>query len=256
MGGITTKDGKSVPGSVEALIYADEPGEKYNIAPTDFTVPGFKDTPQYDNFYARSKTPLTGGFKGRMKQVAEDVLAQVKTEIQASLKLELLKEAGVQIPENYILYEGAAIYAFEDLPQGNVSASGAEIRQKGTIYAVVFDRNLLVRYLGSITAPGLGTNIEFLNLENLSFSFKDTFDPQKMAQLRFNLKGTGLFVSLFDGELLKQDLLGKPRSEARGIFETYNSIAEAKVIVMPFWRDTLPEDAKKIKIERVLEKTP
>ena len=256
--GKTTKDGKSVPGSVEVAVFADEPGEKYNISPTDFTIPGFKGSPQYSVFYARSKTALTGGFKGKMKQVGEETLAQAKLEIQTILKSELLKEAATQVRENYILYEGAVVYVFEDLPQENITASGTEIRQKGIIYAVVFDRNLLVDYLGSImiTLSGLGTEIEFLNLKNLTFSFKDSFDPQKMTQLSFTLKGSGIFIALFDSEKLRHDLAGSPRSKAREIFETYNSIAEARVTVMPFWRDTLPEDVQKIKIERVLEKTP
>jgi len=38
------KDAVTVPGagSVEATVYADQPGEEYNIDLTDFTIPGFK----------------------------------------------------------------------------------------------------------------------------------------------------------------------------------------------------------------------
>ena len=40
----------STPGSVEATIVADEPGDKYNVGLKDFTIPGFKGDPRYATF--------------------------------------------------------------------------------------------------------------------------------------------------------------------------------------------------------------
>ena len=52
-----------IPGSVEAVVFADSPGAAFNSSLTDFTVPGFKNDPaRYAAFYARSKTPLPPGF--------------------------------------------------------------------------------------------------------------------------------------------------------------------------------------------------
>ena len=60
--GQKTEDGEKVPGSIEVTVYADEAGDKFNISLTDFTVPGFKGSPRFEKFYARSKTPMAGGF--------------------------------------------------------------------------------------------------------------------------------------------------------------------------------------------------
>ena len=43
------------PGQVEANIYGAEAGEEYNSPPLDFKIFGFKGTPKYSKFYARSK---------------------------------------------------------------------------------------------------------------------------------------------------------------------------------------------------------
>jgi len=67
------ENGKTVPGSIEVTVYADEPLSKYNIGLTDFTVPGFKGAPQFETFYARSKTPMTGGFTGMEPVVEESI---------------------------------------------------------------------------------------------------------------------------------------------------------------------------------------
>ena len=62
---------KVVPGSVEVVVYADEVGEKYNMGLGDFTIPWFKGDPRFDDFYARSKTEMTGGFVGEKKIVSK-----------------------------------------------------------------------------------------------------------------------------------------------------------------------------------------
>ena len=69
--GTTIENGKVIPGSVEALVVADEPGEAYNMGLSDFTIPGFKGDPRYDKFYARGKTEMTGGFSGTKKFPSE-----------------------------------------------------------------------------------------------------------------------------------------------------------------------------------------
>ncbi len=46
--GTTVVNGKTIPGSIDAVVTADVSGDKYNISNADFTVPGFKGGPKYD----------------------------------------------------------------------------------------------------------------------------------------------------------------------------------------------------------------
>lgn len=252
--GKTTRDGKVTAGSVEAAVYADEPGEKYNIGLTDFTLPGFKGSPQYNGFYARSKTPMTGGFVGKVKEVQQGTLSETKEEIEAALMSELLTEAKNQLPEDYILYDGGVYYSFEDLPQGAGSATTAEIREKGILYGAIFKRNDLINYLAQNMIPEFASEADFLGLEDLALSVKEknNSNPEKMTEIKFTFDGNGIFVALFDTEKLKVDLSGRERNAAREVFSSYPAIAEATVTVMPFWRSMLPEESDKIKVEIIL----
>ena len=56
------KDGQS--GILKVKVYADEPGEDYNISSTRFTVPGFAGSPRFDDFYAVSDSSMEGGMVG------------------------------------------------------------------------------------------------------------------------------------------------------------------------------------------------
>ena len=69
--GMKNSGGQTVAGSVEATVYADKSGSEYNIGFSDFTIPGLKGGLKYEKFYARSKTPMTGGMKGTVPDISE-----------------------------------------------------------------------------------------------------------------------------------------------------------------------------------------
>ena len=62
--GMKKSENDIVPGKVTVTVYADSPGEEYNLPDTKtfFTVPGLKDSPMFKGFYAESITPIVGGF--------------------------------------------------------------------------------------------------------------------------------------------------------------------------------------------------
>ena len=99
--GQKTEGGKTVPGSIEATVYADEAGEKYNIGLTDFTIPGFEGSPRFDSFYARSKTEMAGGFAGERLSANPDELKKAQDELRTELKKQLMAEAFSQIPDEF-----------------------------------------------------------------------------------------------------------------------------------------------------------
>jgi hypothetical protein len=59
--GTKEESGQLKPGSVEVDVIADQAGESYNINPSEFKIPGFKDSPKYDKFYAKSTVSMSGG---------------------------------------------------------------------------------------------------------------------------------------------------------------------------------------------------
>lgn len=92
--GAQIRDAEIVPTSVSAEAIADTPGETYNIGPTEFRIPGFRGSPKYQGFYAKSEQPFSGGFEGEAKIVlaedlraaSEDLTRRVVEETQAELQ--------------------------------------------------------------------------------------------------------------------------------------------------------------------------
>lgn len=253
--GQTAEGGKTIPGSIEVTVYADEPGEDYNIGLTDFTIPGFKRAPQFEHFYARSKSPLTGGFVGEQLVVEESEEERVRDELRAELNEKLLSETFSQVPEGFLLFEDAVFVEFKSEPVVEQDGS-AVLTEKATLYGVLFEGEAFAKHIAQNTLAGFDDNpVALLSPETLSLTALDKSDmrPWEKDIFTFSLVGNATLIWLFDEEKLKNDLVGRDKEAIHTILSGYPSIERAEVIVRPFWRRSFPDTTEEIKIERNLE---
>lgn len=252
--GTTVEQGEVVPGQVTVTVYADQPGEEYNIGLTDFTIPGFKGDPRYEDFYARSKTEMSGGFEGTVNTVAETTASQTKEALREELTDQLLQKAYAQVPEDFILYQDAAFRTFNepDIPE-QTQADEVTFTVEGTLRGVIFDREALSEHIAYETLPNYdGAPILIRDLDDLSFSIqgKDAItNPLDRAEITFLISGTAHFEWLVDADALRQELRGVKRDTFPEIVKGYPAIKRAEASLMPFWSTTFPESPGDITVE-------
>ncbi len=252
--GKKTVSGGSQPGSIEVTVYADQPGAEYNGEPTDFTVPGLKGSPRYETIYARSKTPLSGGFVGKEKAVKPEDLAKTKASLEEALKKELLDEADVEVPEDFVLFPSLSLFSFESLPQTVADGTNVNVNMRGTLYGVMFKRSDLASYLAAkkITlSPGDVVDINSYDVLTLAFAGTPPTDLLTVNDINFKVTGSSKLTWRTDEVALKADLLGKPKSEIENILKNYPAVDTASITVRPFWKGTLPSDVAKVTIKRL-----
>ena len=253
-------NGEKIPGSVEVTVYADAPGEKYNVGLTDFTVPGFKGTPRYEAFYARSQTKMAGGFSGIVKTVSNEQLDKAKNELGTALRAKLLQKAHSQKPDNFILYNDAVFFSLDEdrarAIQTDVNKDEVDVVVSGTLHGLIFNEKILSQFLAKILIPSLGAQEEvgIKDLDSLTFavSNKELFSPTEDTALSFVIQGSPQIVWQFNIEGLRMDTLGKSKAEFKEVLTMYGSIQKAEVVLRPFWKGAFPEDPKHIEIETVI----
>jgi len=255
--GTKVEEGKIVPGSIEATVYADVPGDEYNIGLTDFTIPGFEGDPRFDKFYARSKTEITRGFSGTVKTVSDSELANIDSELRTALTENLLGQVEAQVLDELIVYSDATLIDIEGAePEEESSSNTATVSTNGTIYAIIFDRGELS---GAIAQEVLssydGSAVLVENLEELAVSLKDkdAFTPGEDNEISFSISGAPHIVWVVDEETIKTSLAGNPKAEFPSVIEKHVSIKRAEAKIRPFWKGSFPEDIKKLKIELISE---
>lgn len=253
--GRKSEDGKIIPGNIEVTVYADEGGEKYNIGLTSFTIPGFEGDPRFDDFYARSKTEMSGGFVGKKKIISETDEALARSEIQENLKVLLLKDVFSQKPEGFEIYEDGIFIAFTSLSDEE-KGSRVSVKEKAVLYGVLFEQKAFAQFIAQNTVAGFeGEEVEILDPSSITFKVlnKDQVKPWIDEEFSLRLGGNAHIIWSFDLNLLKEDLAGKAKGALQTVLTGYPSIDEAEIILRPFWRQTFPDDIKDIKVITIID---
>lgn len=248
--GYTMEGGEKVPGELTVEVRADQPGEEYNIGPSDFVVPGLEGTQQYEEVYAKSSEPMSGGFVGEISQVDEEDQERVSKELEESLTEQARTGNQIDVPPGYVLFDDAIIFDFDSEVLTNQADPGqANIKGELAIKAVIFDENKLAEYLArEVVRDYDDRSITLKNANELGFNLVD-YSPsfRQLENIEFNLSGQAHLIWLIDEDDLRSDLAGRPKSEANDIIEEY-SIEQSRIRSTPFWLKTIPDNSDKIKV--------
>lgn len=257
--GLKTLNSTQTPGSVTATVYADKPGDQYNVGLADFTIPGFAGDPKHAKIIAKSDpaSPIGGGFVGTIMKVLPSDAAAAKVSIEAQLKKELQDELESQIPDSHILFRNASVFNFEELPQistnSPIATSGntATIREKGSVTGILFERNALSKFLASWVTDVAGRNVWVSNLDKLNFTLDnlDKYSPVSTNGITFKLTGDATFVWQVDKLAVSTSLVGQKRANIKGILAGFEAVDRAVVSIKPIWIFSLPSKPERISIE-------
>lgn len=253
--------GKSIPGSIETLIFADESGEKYNLKVSelkgDFKVVGFKGDKKYNLFYGRAKTDISGGSSGLIKKVPDKLVLQTRSDLRASLKEELVKEAQSLKPESSLLFDNAFFIDYITLPDSDLGGDKVGINESATFYGIIFDKTKLASYLAKEKISDYNESPVDLILDKdveIGISGSSKLKPWEGDAISISFKGKADFIWVYDKVALQNKLAGQNKKELNNILSSDFGIKEAKGVIRPIWKHSFPANFKKIKIENSLSK--
>ncbi len=239
------------PGSITAKVYADKPGDSYNVDPTSFTIPGFAGTPQATQVYARSTTAMAGGASGSIPVVDAAIEKEARSALDAALAPDLAASIKAQIPEGYVLLPGATITSYEELtPVPSTTTGMAEVKEQGTITAVVFPNAALAEAIAA-SVGGLGYQGEpltFASTDALLLAAPGGMPAQDAASFSFTLSGTASLIYTVDPARIAAAVSGKTRPEAETALSNYPEVKRAVIVLRPFWRQSFPQDPASISV--------
>lgn len=238
------------PGSINVKVYADQAGSTYNVGPTSFTIPGFAGTPLASKVYAKSSGAMTGGASGTVPVVDANEEAKVRGELAKALAPDLLASIQAQVPQGYILVPGAAVTTYEDLESTPSSTTGSvEIRQQGTVTAVIFPNSALASAIAtSVAGMGYqGEALEITSSSNLLLASTGLPSPESTS-FNFTLAGTASLVYSVDTSRIAAAVSGKSRSAAEVALTNYPEVKRAVITLRPFWRQSFPQDPASISV--------
>jgi hypothetical protein len=237
------------PGSIVSAVYADRPGAEYNIGPTQFTIPGFEGTPKFNDFYATSDKPMTGGIVGPAKVVTEKDFTTAQEELAAKVRDEILKSLKDRGGELKIL-DAVAIKL--DAPEVNAKVGEAaeelEMSLQGSADTIAFRESDVIELIKNFVSQK--NDMELL-LKDLAISYVNPQPGADKTLLSFDAQINGLAAAKLDTEAIKSDVRGMSEDSIRSYLKGIKEIESARIMLSPFWVRSIPKNAGKIKIDLV-----
>jgi hypothetical protein len=240
----------AAPGTIEVTVYADAGGDRYNIGPADFTLPGLRGSGAFDLVYAKSTGSMTGGFVGERPSVGQSTKARESTALRQTLASELTESIQGEVPEGYILIPGATITRYEDMPESAGASGDVDIRVKGTMQAVVFPNEALAKAIAFKTVGSYGGQpVTIIDASKLTLTPQiGDVAPVGVETYGFVLSGDTAIAWNVDKDRIAGAVAGKTRESAQVVLTGFPEVDRATLILRPFWTTTFPDDPGKITV--------
>jgi hypothetical protein len=248
----------SGPGTVSASVYADQPGQNYNVGPTTFTVPGLKGSAAYALVTAKSSDPMAGGFTGTRASVSQATDDKQHAALQSALATSLQIALAAKIPAGDVLIQGASIMSSQVQPDMSSTTNSVSIGESGTLTAVVFPQEAIAKaiaYKAAGTYSGQPVTLDSAKNLTLIPATPLTTDIATANTFGFSLSGTTKIIWKVDATRIAGAVAGKTRGSAQAILQGFPEVDRAVLTLRPFWANTFPQDPTHIKVT-ITTKTP
>lgn len=251
--GAKIEDGKVIPSKMEVEVVADDTGFEYNIAPTNFVIPGFEGTSKFKGFTGESTKSMTGGAKGRVKFVTAADIEKAKTDLRKRLADTLKAGLLENIPQGLEFIPTA--YR-EDLlesiakPGLNEIGETFEYRISGQARGLIFDKDDVEKIITFNLSKQLKVDDVLVNVgRKLDYALNRVDFDNGLLELKLTLK-TGYYKKI-DEDLLKDNLLGKSEDQVKSILLSDSRIESAQISFWPFWIKSVPTKLDRIQLKVV-----
>lgn len=248
--------GELIPGEIDIIVEAGEPGEEYNIGPSTFSVPGLAGTARYTKIYAKSFKPMTGGIEAEVFQVTQEDLDKA----QGVLGNKALEDCQTSLVNSisqadYIIIEGALmreIIEMIPLAEAGQEVANFTFQAKTKAQSLTFKRvdleNFAKSYILKQISPGKDLVDGSLGISHL---------PEKVdlieGRITLNIEMSAKTYSALDENSLKEKIKNKRVDEIRAVLRDIPEIDKAQTRLWPFWVSQAPTDIERIKINVILD---
>lgn len=242
----------STPGSVTVTVFADEPGANYNVGPiSKFTLPGLKSSgDMYEKVYARSSTAFSGGFVGSRPAVAVGARESARAEIRSRIESKARESAKALSTDSSIVFPDLLQITYSTLPETTEAGGGVRIRERARVDIPVFPESLFAGAAYHMADPDAdNASVSIVGTDDLSAKYVTSSAPALgTSAIEFSLSGTGTLVWDVDSSALAAALAGREQADFQDVIKDFTGVEEARATIQPFWKNSFPENAGKIRI--------
>ncbi len=272
---------EEVPGTLTVEVMADPfdiydktVGDRGNIGPSKFTIPGLSAYNQ-ERIWAESSESMTGGVSHYQKIVQAEDIEAAKRQIEDNLVLMAKDDLNTRLAEmnelndtNLVLLDSGP-YLTVNLQELRISEDlegslqdqfeiFAQVEAKGVAYD--FDQlfDLLKKHLKNRVHPDMQLRDSSIKPESITFEPLSAEYNEETGQIKVTASIRGIQEYVIDSSLeagvrfankVKESIVGMTAEDAEGYVLSLPEVEEAKIKLWPIWLSKVPHIADNIQVK-------
>jgi len=237
-------------GYKDVKAVADAPGEKYNIEPSTFSVPGLAGGPQYTFVYAKSFESMKDGLKKEVAVVTQEDLKEAEEALKQKAVREIKDAIAAKIPPEFIVLEKDI--QTEILETFSSARAGAELEKfsfqvKTGAKVMSFKKEDLENFSKEFIISKIPADKK-LDQKSLRLNYLPETINLEAGKISLSLNIEAKIYSDINEIALREGLSGKSSTETQFFLQNQPEIKQAQVKLWPFWVSKVPEKIERTKI--------
>jgi len=236
--------GNKINGTASVSVVADASGEKYNIAPSSFTIPGLAASIQ-NKVYGRSAAAMSGGSTRKIKIVSEEDVTKAQNEIMAELinssKEEALSKSNKD--EDMALEGSAGGVVISGVPSPIIGTEAETFKYtlKAQINVITVKKSEFYNILSAKVNKEIAQDKELPKgeLENTTENKVVNIDTA-IGKMQISSHINAPIVAKMDMDVMKNNLKGKNSGDAVKYLKSFEEIYDAQITLWPFYAKKMP----------------
>lgn len=238
----TLKFEKIPYGTRDVEVEAENPGQEYNIAPSTFTIPAFRERkdPQYGLITGKSEKSMTGGIKQEITFVSRQDIIQAKETLKQELREKLQEKFASEIFQEKVLIDESSV-------SPGTEAKAFNVNLKMSFNSLIFDEQDLLNLVRENFLARITGNKGLYGEPKITYGQPELVLEQGQMIVPLHIEQQAVWK--IESDKLKDQLAGKNPEEAKYLLERQAGINLVKVNLWPFWVKKIPSSESKIKIK-------
>lgn len=233
-------------GKVQAIVKADEVGDKYLIGPTQFTIPGLS-AAQQEVIYATSEIAMVSGGANPTSVTQADVEAareKVKQQIVDEVVRQLSND-GIELDSRRLLVSTKNENLSNEV--GEVASALTMSAEAMVVYAE-FDESLL---RNKVTETA---DIKSGNLLDTALKYElQGYDTETQSMAVVGTTSVGSSIDPNSSIFSMANFVGSTPTDVQKFLLNYEGITAVDITLSPYWHDRLPRSSRNIELNFKLE---
>lgn len=241
------------PGTVTAAVIADQTGSEYNIAPTTFTIPGFKGSAKYAKFSAKSTKAMSGGGDatgGDITVISKIDLEKAETQAKDKARSDYLEAIKSELmTDDKVFEEGMEIIADNQssLPVVGTAAASFDYQTSYKVRSFIFSEKTVREKIEEQSKETIsGVNFKPVSVV---LTYGESLPNYTDGTLRLKSHAEVALESDVDKDKLTEELLGKNEEGINELLGKYPEINRIQIQIKPQWfSSSIPKSKERVTI--------